>query len=472
MKKLIHSALCIASLSVTSTALADSLTEIYDLAVNNDPQLRAAHAAFMAGQESANIGRAGLLPQLGASASYSEEDTDRDSTSFIGGSAKIVQRGDNEIDQTVYAISLTQPLFDVPAWYDYKQGKTASEQARYQYSADQQELILRVSTAYFDVLRASENLTSAIAEQEAIGRQLEQTRQRYEVGLLPITDVHEAQAAFDDAAVNTLVLRGVLKVAFEGLEVLTGQPHHELAGLMADFPVTDPEPAGRDEWVTFALENNLQLRVTELARDGAQTNAQARKYEHLPKVTGSYSYQDLDQDSKFKGQSTDFESGLLEGVSNPSSLNSDGHTVAISLNMPIFTGGLTSAQRRQAYQRYIQADEQLNAARRNITQQTRSAHLKVITNAARVKARQQAIISARSALEATRAGYDVGTRNIVDVLLAERTLHAAQRNYANARYDYIASSLELKQLAGQLKPDDLYQLNAWLEPTIAITPVQ
>lgn len=468
MKKIAQKLACIALLCSPISGFSDTLSEIFDLALENDPQLRAAHAAYMADRESRNIGRSALLPRIDGSAEYSEISSDSSSSSVFvlnGAQVNSGSSGSGDADQTVWGISLTQPIFNLPSWYDYKQGSSISEQARYQYAAEQQQLILRVSQAYFDVLRAHENLTSAITEQEAIGRQMEQTRQRYEVGLLPITDVHEAQAAYDDSRVTTLELRGALNVAFEALETLTGRPHQQLAGLTANFPVNNPEPAERDEWVSLAQQNNLDLKIYQQSRDAAGFNADARRAQHLPTLTGAYNYQDTDFDEKFRGRNLNGDP-----INTPSARNNESHVVALRLDVPIFSGGLVSAQRRQAYQRFVQAEENLNTVERNVTQEARTAHLNVITNSARVMARQQAITSANSALEATRAGYEVGTRNIVDVLFAERTLYQARRNYANARYDYIASTLALKKVAGQLSPDDIYQLNAWLDPSLVIEP--
>jgi outer membrane protein len=449
------------------TGRAENLTEIYDLALANDPQLRAANAAYLAGKESAAIGRAGLLPTVNAEAEYSEADSDESSSSvFVLGGEQISSAisGDGDADQTRYAVTIRQPVFDLPAWYDYKGGEVLSDQARLEYAAAQQELILRVADAYFGVLRAGDNLTSAIAEQQAIGRQLEQTKQRFEVGLLPITDVHEAQAAYDDANVNALVLQGQLQIAFEALEVLTGRPHHQLAGLTANFPVLPPD-ASREAWVDTSLENNLQLKIARDDKLIARHNANARKMEHAPTVNAAYSYADVDYTKDFAGVDQ-----FGNQINTPSSDDSQSHIVSLRLDVPIFTGGLVSAQRRRANQQYVQSDELLSFALRSTRQQAKSAHLKVVTDAATVDARRQAIVSAESALQATRAGYDVGTRNIVDVLFAERNLHEAQRNYANARYDYIASSLTLKEVAGQLSPDDVYQLNAWIDPQIQVTP--
>lgn len=467
MKRLSQNIAFVACLGFSVSSFAETLTEIYELALQNDPQLRAANAAYLAGVENEAIRKAGLLPNVSLNAEYSEADSEDASTRLIG-SINSVSDGDSDTDRTTYGVTITQPVFDLPAWYDYKQGKTVSEQARLQYQADQQELIARVASAYFDVLNASENLTSAVAAEQAISRQLEQTRQRYEVGLLPITDVYEAQSVFDDAKVNTLVLRGALNISFEQLGILTGQQHMTLAGLKADFPALPPD-ANREDWVQVALENNLNLKISQVDRQGAKYNADARKFEHLPNVSASYNYQDVDQDTVFNGISS--FGGTPEPIANsPSSTESQTSTVAIKLSMPIFTGGLVSAQRRQANQQYVQAQENANFALRNTTQQARSLHLNVVTNAATVDARKQAITSAESALEATRAGYEVGTRNVVDVLIAERNFYQAKRDYANARYEYINSSLALKQVAGQLSPEDIYQLNAWLDQSRAITP--
>lgn len=467
MKHLAYAFTCVAILC-SSPVMADSLGDIYDLALDNDPELRAAHAAYMAGRESRNIGRAGLLPQLSAGATYQESRQDVEASQDFG-PIQSIRDGRTRGDTTRFEVSLNQPLFDLPAWYDFKQGSTVSEQARVRFAADQQDLINRVSDAYFNVLRARENLNTAIAEQEAIGRQLEQTRQRYDVGLVAITEVHEAQAIYDGATVNTLELRGALNIAFEALEVLTGRPHHQLAGLKVDFPVRDPRPASREEWVDFSLANNLELEVAQLEREASRQNANARKSEHLPTLSGSISYEDLDTENRFRGLQSD-QDGTLQPSTIPSERMGQGYVAALHLEIPLFTGGLVSAERRRAYQEYVQAQENLVGTRRNITQQARTAHQQMVTDAARVKARRQAITSAESALEATRAGYQVGTRNIVDVLLAERTLFQARRNYANARYDYIGSSLELKRVAGQLSPDDVYQLDAWLDPGLTIEP--
>lgn len=445
------------TLVVAQISTADTLSDIYESALRNDPVLRAARASFNAEREIKNIARGALLPQLAMSGNYTSSEINDDSNSVIiinGAPLNSGATGLIDSNETSYRVSLNQAFFDMPSWYSFKSSKALSESAQAQFAADQQSLIIRVSEAYFNVLRAYDNLQTRSAEERAIKRQLEQTRERFEVGLLPITDVHEAQAVFDDAAVNSLEARGSLNIAFEGLQVLTGQNHQVLAGLTDRFIATNPEPLSNQEWVDFAIGNNFQLKVAELGKDAAYNQAKAAAAARLPKITGSATYFDSDNDGT--------------RYTSPFKSKQDGHSFAVSVTMPIWMGGSVDAQSRQAKQRSIASNESYTATKRNVIQSSRSMHQLVLTNTARVKARKQSITSADSALQATQAGYEVGTRNIVDVLVAQRTVYQARRNYANARYDYILSMMRLKEVAGQLSPDDIYQLNSTLDPQLAV----
>ena len=438
-------------------AISDSLVDIYESALKNDPVLRAARASFNADREIKNISRAALLPQLAISGEYKESETNEDSRSSFNIDGQVlpsVNQGKIDSDGTSYSASLTQAIFDMPSWYRFQGSKSLSESARAQFAADQQTLIIRVSDAYFNVLRAYDNMQTRKAEERAIQRQLEQTRERFEVGLLPVTDVHEAQAVYDDAVVNSLEAQGALNIAFEQLQVLTGEDHNVLAGLAEKFVATNPQPLSNSEWVDFAIGNNFPLKVAKLGKDAAYNNAKAATAARLPKVTGSASY--FDSDSDGTRYNLPFEN------------QQDGSSFKVSVTMPIWLGGSLDAQRRQAKQQSIASNEGYIATKRNTVQATRSLHQLVLTNTARVKARAQSITSADSALQATQAGYEVGTRNIVDVLVAQRTVFQARRNFANARYDYILSMMGLKEVAGQLSPDDVYELNAWLDPQLVI----
>ena len=431
-------------------ANASSLLDIYQLALENDSQLKADRAAYEAGLENRYLGRAALLPQINASATYTESDDDSVNRVPIDPNDPFVQSGTGNTDlaQKNWGVSLQQPLLNMAAWYDYKRGIKLSEQAEAQFGADQQSLIVRVAEAYFNVLRAIDTLEATIAEERALAQQLEQAKQRYEVGLTAITEVHEAQAAYDSALALRLESRGNLSISYEALEVLTGQPHDQVAPLSPEFPVVDPIPSDRHEWVEFSLANNYALKATRLQADALAETAKASRSGHLPTVTANISYNDNATDGTRYGQ--------------PIDNTSEGPSIGVRLDVPLFSGGGTSSRRRQAYAQSAQAMELFNSAQRNVVQSTRALHLSVETGVAQVQARKQAIVSSQSALEATQSGYEVGTRNLVEVLLAQRQLYQARRNYATALYDYIINTVRLSEVAGMLTPADVQEIDKWL----------
>jgi outer membrane protein len=442
---------------------ADTLVEVYELALKNDPVLKAAEASYRAGQESENLGRAGLLPQVGAQAIYGESDLNhKTARTFTLGGVNVPSKTDTDADEDRedYYLTLSQNLFDMPAWFSFKQGKELTKQAEAQFAADQQDLIVRTVEAYINVLRAIDNLKSSQAEEAAFKRQLEQTQQRFEVGLIAITDVHEARAAYDLAVVNLLTDEGALGVAYEALSVLTGQTHSNVWLLSEKFPVVNPEPAERDQWVDLALKGNFEMRAAEFAAEASRQYAQASKYEHLPTLVGQVNMVNTASDSDDRDNIRD------QDLSN--SADVEGNSFTVTMNIPLYSGGYISAQRRQSYEQFITARETHTSVMRNTIQATRSLHLAVVTDVERVKARQQSIVSAQSALDATTAGYEVGTRNVVDVLNAQQVLYRAIRDYANTRFDYVVRLLRLRKQAGLLSPEDVQALNRWLvEPPAA-----
>lgn len=464
------------SVSLTCLLLAsglshgDTLLEIYQQAVENDPQLAADRAALEAGLQADDIARSALLPQIFASAQRQETDFESTSAgSQILGS--FVTPGDETLsavlgDSRQFSVSLTQPLFDLQAWYGYKQGNVQTKAALTQFQAAQQDFILRVAGTYFDVLRAIQALETALAELEALESQLEQTRQRYEVGLTAITDVNEVQARYDNAVAVVLEARGSVGIAYEALGVLTAREHDTIAPIQDDFPVNDPVPAERSEWVNFALENNYTLKTAQLNSEIAEYTAKIRRSAHLPTLglTAGYSDSESTDESEVRVSGINPDTGLpYPPRETIREAERDGTSVTIELSVPIFTGGRISGQRRQAYYEAMRAQDLFNLTQRETIQLARSAHLAVETRVAQVEALRQAIVSSESALEATQAGYEVGTRTLVDVLLAQQGLYTAERNYYSALYDYIINSLRLKQAAGILSPEDVVDLNQWLD---------
>ena len=436
----------------SSFSFGGSLSEIYELALKNDATLKAAEATYRANLETEKIARSALLPQVSGNARYTQSDSEIEQGPNPTRGTSTPINLELDTDTTAYSLSLNQNIFDLPSWFSFKAGKLISKQAEAQLAADQQDLVIRVAQSYFNVLRAYENLEAARAEERAAKRQLEQTQQRFDVGLIAITDVHEARAVFDNTVAQRLTFEANLGTAYEAMSVLTGRSHSEIMRLSEQFPVTNPTPEDRAEWVNFALENNHQLKAALYRMQSSQKTAESKKWEHLPSVTGSLSYQDSDADNEYSAAAGSFTT------------NDTTETTAIQfdLNIPIFSGGGVSASRRQAYEQYNASLQQKINTQRQIVQQTRSLHLTVSTDVQRIKARKQNIVSAQSALDATKAGYEVGTRNIVDVLQSQRSLYAAIRDYANTRFDYVLNMLKLKQQAGILSPQDIYNLDKWL----------
>jgi outer membrane protein len=418
---------------------AETLAEIFALAQKNDAVIRSQEATYMAGQETQKIARSALLPQIGLGASVSKGSTSSDKPVPL----------DYDTDTNAARINASQTIFNLEYWHNYVSGKKISSQAEAQFRSDQQALIVRVVQAYTAVLNAVDAYNTAKAQEAAIGRQLDQTKQRFDVGLVAITDVYEAQASFDDAAVSVLNTKGAVGIAFEALDNITGSSIQVLSPLSDEYPIKNPEPAQRDEWVSKALANNADLQASSFAKDAALENAKAKRAAHFPTLTATYQYNNIDS-SNSPGAAAIYDSKQTNDV------------LALNLSMPLFAGGGISATRRQAWDQYNAADERNIYAQRSTIQATRSYYLAVTTGVARVAAQKQAIISAQSALDATNAGYEAGTRNIVDVLGAERNLYNSQYLWSSARYQYINDLLNLNKISGDLVPASIENANQYI----------
>ena len=451
------------TLILAPLASGESLLDIYEIALDNDAQLRAETAQYRADLELKTLALAPLLPQVNTGVSRSMRDSENTRLSIVdfdNGNVVIQnQTTGSRTYTTRYDISLSQTLFDLSAWFDWKAGSERSKQAEATVAAAQQNLIVRVSEAYFGVLRAQDNLRAAKAQERALSRQLEQTRQRFNVGLIAITDVYEAEARHDLAGVTRIIEENNVAVALERLSVLTGQQHGQLRLLSEAFAPELPMPTDRSAWVDFALENNFELAAVRFAEEAARQNAKSRQMGHAPRVSAQVSYA---------------ESDTAGTVTPPNAFNlppnSEGEdeSFQIRLDMPLYAGGAISANRRRAAEQFNAARENRINLTRNTVTASRSLHMTVSSDVARVNARKQAIKSTQSALDATVAGYEVGTRNIVDVLNAQNAVFSAQRDYANSRYDYVLNSMRLKENAGTLSPEDIAALEAFLvEPEAA-----
>jgi len=431
-----------------STALqAASLDEIYNLAVINDPQLGAAKAGFMARSEVVNQSRAGLLPSISLSANTSQNKRTILTSTFPA---------ENYNDNGWQAV-LRQPVFRLSNWFQFQQSKNIEAQAQAQFTAEQQELIYRVADSYLNILEAQDRWSAANAEREAVQRQLEQVQQRFDVGLVAITDVLESTAAYDSSTVNVIEAEGAQAVTFESLLRLTGQAFFEVAGLSPEFPVAYPEPRDEEAWVMAAVRQNYSLVAAREGVNAAERELQAARSGHLPTLDAQVAYNRNN-------------SGSI-GFFGSSGTESEQQSMALQLNVPLYSGGATRSRAKQAGYLLEQAQRNFDLTQRTVVENTRTLYSALNTDVARVTARLRGIESSQSALDATQTGYEVGTRNIVDVLLAQQRLFQAQFQYASARYRYIKDTLRLKQAVGTLSPDDIADLNRYLSATQVVSKI-
>jgi len=422
----------------SSAIHAEDLLEIYHDAQKSDPQLLAAEASNQAAQEVRSQSRSALLPQINLTADYTHHETDvLDSASGVTGTS--------DYDTNGYSVNLVQSIYHHEYYVQLRQADANIAKANAEYEGAKQGLILRAADAYFNVLAAQDSLATAEATKRAIEQQLRQTQQRFDVGLSAITDVHEAQAAYDSAVAAVIAAQSQLDTTRENLREIIGRAPVELATLKEDMPLMPPEPTDITKWVETAQKQNLSLLASEASTRAAEEEIYKRRAGHYPTLdlVASHSYAD--------------------NMDAPSGSEYTDNRIGVQLNVPIYSGGLTTAQTREARALYTQAQEGLEQQRRATVRETRSAYLGVTTGISQVEARKQALASAQTALEATQAGFEVGTRTIVDVLNAQRERYTAQSEYLRTRYDYLLATLRLKQAAGSLSEADIAQINNWLQ---------
>ena len=360
----------------------------------------------------------------------------------------------DQYNSNSYLASLNQPIFRLDKWFQFERGTALSEAASAEFAYQQQETMIRVASAYFNVLNSIDSLNAARAEEKAIGRQKDLAKKRFDVGLAAITEVQETQAAFDLTVVSRIAREAQLDSARESLTSIVGRDIKLLSPLSDNFEISLPDPLDRESWVSLGLKNNYQLKAAKLQRDAAQASARSTASNHLPQIdlVGRVS-KSTSKQGKFGG----FIQNPLFGVEQ------DTRQYSIQFNLPLYAGGAISSARRQAYANYDRSKEQAIYAERSTVRDVRSNHFGVQTQVANVTARKQALASAESALEATQIGYEVGTRNTVDLLDAQKRLFQAQRDYASSRYDYIISMLRLKASVGSLSPKDLMNISNQME---------
>ncbi|WP_316364629.1 TolC family outer membrane protein [Candidatus Thiodiazotropha sp. CDECU1] len=436
MKRLI---LILLTLILALPVQAEDLMTIYQLALQNDPQLQAAKEQLSAARESKSLARSQLLPTVGLGATY--DVVRRDLKTLQG-----VPFDDQSTNHDrALGLNLTQPIYRRDRLLQLEQADSTIAQAEAEYAAAEIDLMVRSTTTYFNILSAEDDLRVAKAEREATGRQLEQAQQRFDVGLIAITDVHEAQAAFDAARASEIAAENSLDNAWEALfEIIGPQPTQDLAKLGEELALNPPVPNILQEWSDTAQQQNYSIIAARAGLESLKQEIDVSRSGHYPTLdlVGGYTMNRSDSDT-----ATEADTG----------------TIGLSLEVPIYTGGAVSAQTRQAQANFRASQQGLDQTRRGVNRQVRDAYRGVLSTISQVEALKAATVSAQSALESTQAGYEVGTRTIVDVLNVQRNLFSSQRDYLNSRYDYIINGLNLKSAAGTLSESDLERVNGWLE---------
>jgi len=428
-------------LSGGAVAHAADLLDVYHEAQHQDAVYASARAAYAAAKEALPQGRALLLPTIGLSANTTYN---RSKTAYRG--ATSLSGGAREYNSNGYTLSLSQPVFRLQNFAQYKQAKAQVRQAGAEFAIAAQSLILRVAQAYFDVLLAQDNVALAAAQKAAIAEQLAQAKRNFEVGTATITDTNDAQARYDLVNAQEIAAKNTLEVKKRTLQQMISALPPPLAPLSGKLPLTFPRPDNMRQWAVAAENQNLQLQVQRAALAVAQDAVKINRAGHYPTLDLVASYNDSSQGGGSFGVGSDVKS----------------RAIGLQLNLPLFEGGAVSAKVRQAVDNVEKARQDMENARRQAVLQAQQSFLGVTSGVAQVKALAQALISNRTSLASTKLGREVGVRTSVDVLNAQQQLYSAKRDLWKARYDYIMSQLKLKAAVGTLGEKDVIQVNRWL----------
>ena len=425
-------------LGISLPIQAQNLLEVYELANQQDPILQSAKQQQLATLEATPQARAQFLPTVQAAANHSG--IHNAAASATGTQSPIMNGG---YSQNSCGLSVTQPIFYYQQWVQFDKASKQVKAAYASYAAAEQDLIVRSVNTYFNVLKAIDTLKFKQAQRVAFEKFLDQTEQRYRVGLIAITDVQIAKAQRDSAYAEEIAAQNSVENQKEQLREITGQPIDHFTALKKNIPLTAPKPTTLEAWVKLALEQNFSLQSLRYQNEVSRADIQLTKAGHLPTLNLN---------------------GITTRTSNtpilPRNTNS---AIGLQVTIPLFSGGLVNSQTKQAVHLYEKNQSDLERLYKQIESQTRQNYRNVMTQISQTQALQQAIVSNRSALKATEASFNVGSRTIVDVLNAQSNLIKAEQDYANARYDYMIQSVQLKQAAGTLSPLDIIEINALLQ---------
>lgn len=417
-------------------AFAQDLLQTYELARQGDPVLSIAESNRAISREGEVQARAQLLPSLNGSASLNR--------SWTAGR-------DGNSSSRAYGASLNQTVFNLGQISSLRAQRELNVAAEYDLTTANHDLMIRTAQAYFDVLVAIETLAAAEAAEESLRGQFDYAEARLEAGLAPITDVHEARAQYDASRASVILVRNSLEDAYQALAEITGQQVRSLRALPPDFQPEVPAGGAVENWIAAAIEGNPSLRAAEYSLRAAEHSVTTARSQHLPSVALGANY----SHNTGWGQLSDTtDAGLNAGT--------EGHSVGLNVNIPIFNGGATQSGVRDAVSRRDIAEDALVQTRRALERNTRAAYQAVVAGVSEIEARRQAVLSARSAYEAAQIGLEVGVRTVIEVLISQQTLFNAESDYAVARYSFLLNRLLLSSSTGSLNIQDLQEINRLL----------
>ena len=416
---------------------AGDLYNIYQLATKQDSQILSSGATLDANRENTPIARSSLLPQLNLIGT----------TDYVGSYTDTFSDSGEAFTRNRITLNVSQAIYNRASWMNFKKAMHGVNAAEAAYMAEEQFLIIRVAEAYFSVLAAEEDLSFSRSESRAIRKQLDQAQQRYDVGLIAITDVHEAQSAYDNARAREIQAENALGNAREALREIIGTDPGKLANLKSRIALSKPQPSDIEYWANQALDNNPVVKAAEENVEASSKEVEVQRSGHYPILN-------------LVGNAVKEEYGSAPAIDQ--FRDQETSNIGLELRIPLYSGGATTASTSQARHNLRAERYNLESAKREASRNVRNAYRGVITSISQVNALAAAKVSAQSALNATQAGYDVGTRTLVDVLIAERNLFDARRAYAQARYQYVLNDLLLRQAAGTLGEDDIKRINKLL----------
>ncbi|MDN3631051.1 outer membrane channel protein TolC [Vibrio lentus] len=424
-------------LAMSGAVKADSLSEIYGLAKQHDPELLEAAAQRDSAFEAINSTRSDLLPQIDLTAGYVYQDTDRHEADGSSGNVNL---------------GLVQSIYDRGSWISLSISEKTAREADARYAVTQQSVIYNITEAYFDVLSAKDNLRFVQSEKEALDKQLNQTEQRFAVGSAPITDVQDAQAQYDNVVAQEIQAQNSVENALEEVRAITGQPASNLSVLDINrFSTSMPELSAND-LVQKASNENLQILAGRIQKDIAKEQISLADSGHLPTIslTTGYEYtKNFDEpNNPVTGYTQDDDENLFN--------------IGVSIDLPVYSGGRVTSEGKQAQYQYVAASQDLESTYRDVEKNIRAINNNIRSAIGSIKAYEQSLVSAKSALEATEQGFMVGTRTMVDVLESTQNVYQAKKNLSDARYQYILSRVQLKQATGSLSEQDIFDVDAGL----------